>query len=258
MESESTDRMSELSKGNKALRGKKYAVAIEHYIRAMFASLSPALPHTLFSDILSRNVQTAAKRYRAERFPNTDLRVAVSGWELSHNAAGRAYTLAKFYESMPKVAEVEIIGSHFPAWGTDIWEPIRDTGIRKHSFVADDESHFLEQAIILVGAHPYDVIHLSKPRMPNILFGLLYKLIWNVMVLVDIDDEELTFVDPDTAIDIGQLFRDRKDVPELYDMTGKTWTRIGVGLAQAFDGVTVSNPALQHRYGGCRHSSCQG
>ena len=38
-------------------------------------------------------------------------------------------------------------------------------------------------------AHPYDLVHLSKPRAPNIIFGLLYKLIWDAMILVDVDDE---------------------------------------------------------------------
>jgi hypothetical protein len=36
--------------------------------------------------------------------------------------------------------------------------------------------------------------------MPNILFGLLYKLIWGATVLMDIDDEELAFADAEAPL----------------------------------------------------------
>jgi hypothetical protein len=41
----------------------------------------------------------------------------VCGWELSHNAAGRVQTLAEIYREF---AKVDIIGSIFPDWGTEI------------------------------------------------------------------------------------------------------------------------------------------
>jgi hypothetical protein len=53
----------------------------------------------------------------------------------------------------------------------------------------------MAQAIDLVSAHPFDLVHLSKPRFPNILLGLLYRLLWDAQILVDIDDDELAFVD---------------------------------------------------------------
>jgi hypothetical protein len=34
-------------------------------------------------------------------------------------------------------------------------------------------------------------VDLSKPRLPAVVIGLLYKLLWGAAVLVDIDDEEL-------------------------------------------------------------------
>ncbi|MDT9206302.1 tetratricopeptide repeat protein, partial [Limnospira sp. PMC 1243.20] len=118
-------------------------------------------------------------------------RVGVCGWELSHNAAGRAYTLAQLYGGF---AEVELIGCLFPKYGGQVWEPIRGGEIRCHTIRVEDEGRFVEQALGLVWAHPYEVVHLSKPRMPNIILGLLYKLVWGARVIVDIDDEELIFV----------------------------------------------------------------
>jgi hypothetical protein len=46
-----------------------------------------------------------------------------------------------------------------------------------HTFVAEHEPRYVEQAFELVLQHPADLVHLSKPRLPA--------------VVVDIDDEEL-------------------------------------------------------------------
>ncbi len=226
--------------GNRANRAGDYAAAIAQYLRALQST--PALGKTI-----GGNLALARHKYRASRAACERQRVGVCGWELAHNAAGRVYTLAKLYETF---ADVEIIGSMFPSWGKEIWEPIRSTTIPRHTFVVDDESRFLEQALELVAAHPYDIVHLSKPRASNIFFGILYKLIWDAKVLVDIDDEELAFVDAETPISIDNYIKQHDKLPELKDLADKDWTRLAVGMAKEFDGVTVSNPALQQRYGG--------
>jgi len=69
----------------------------------------------------------------------------------------------------------------FPQWGYLLWLPIQ-TAVTKaqlpvHTFVAEHEPRYVEQAWQLVLQHPGDLVHLSKPRLPA--------------VLVDIDDEEL-------------------------------------------------------------------
>jgi glycosyltransferase involved in cell wall biosynthesis len=232
--------MTKLAEGNRALREKKFEAAIAHYLQAL--QTTPALGKTIGS-----NLTMARQKYRADRAKVERIRVAVCGWELAHNAAGRVYTLAKLYETF---ADVEIIGSIFPSDGREVWEPIRNTSIPIHSFVADNESRFLDQAIELVAAHPYDIVHLAKPRAPNIFFGILYKLIWDAKVLVDIDDEELAFVEAETPISIDDYLKVQGKLPELKGLDGKDWTRLAVGLAKEFDGVTVSNLALQQRYGG--------
>ena len=155
--------------------------------------------------------------------------------------------MAKIYETF---ADVEIIGSLFPKWGCELWEPIRNTTLQHHSFVIESEGRFLEQAMALVAAHPYDILHLSKPRIPNIFFGLLYKLIWNATVLMDIDDEELAFVKADQPVSLRAYLQEVGLLPELKNLPGKEWTRLAVGLACEFDALTVSNGALKSRYGG--------
>lgn len=229
-----------LTQANHALRQGKYAQAITDYARFMVEK--PGLAKTI-----AANLTLARKKYRASRVGIETPHVGVCGWDLSHNGAGRAYTLATIYQTF---TQVDIIGSVFPDFGRELWEPLRDTPIAKHRFLVEDESKFLEQAVHLVAAHPYDIVHLSKPRAPNLIFGMLYKLLWDAQVLIDIDDEELTFVGAATPIRLDDLLQQRHPWPTLRDLAGKDWTRIAVGLATAFDGVTVSNPALQQRYGG--------
>jgi len=232
--------ISVFSQGNGALRDKDYAQAIRYYLQAIENNLT-------LTKIISQNIAYARKKYSAQRKQAAQQQIAVCGWELSHNAAGRLYTLAKLYQSFTKV---EIIGSIFPQYGTQIWEPIRSTDIAIHHFTVNDQSQFIQQAIQLVAAHPYDCVHLSKPRMPNIIIGMLYKLIWDAKVLVDIDDEELDFVGADTAISVADYLKTHASLPELKALDGLDWTRLAVGLVNEFDGITVSNPALQQRYGG--------
>lgn len=233
--------MTLLTQGNKALRDKLYEQAIEHYINALIAT--PGLSRTI-----AQNIKIARHKInRQQAIDKPAQKIAVCGWELSHNAAGRVYTLAKLYETF---AEVEIIGSLFPKYGDKIWEPIRGTSIPIHSIIVSDESLFLDQVLELVIEHPYDVVHLSKPRIPNIFIGLLYKLIWNAKVLVDIDDEELAYVNADIPIAIEDYLKNHTSLPELKAFDGLEWTRLAVGMAKEFDGITVSNPVLQQRYGG--------
>lgn len=232
--------MSFLENGNRALRSGDYAGAAAHYLLAL--QQSPDL-----GKIIAANLKLSQRKFKSNRKINDRKRVAVCGWELAHNPAGRVFTLAALYEPF---AKVEIIGSIFSQWGREIWEPIRNTTFLCHAFVTEDESRFLEQTMALVAAHPYDIVHLSKPRMPNILFGLLYKLIWNAKVFVDIDDEELAFVKAEQPIVLHSYLQEYGGLPELKNLPGKEWTQLSVGLVYDFDAITVSNAALQRRYGG--------
>jgi hypothetical protein len=181
--------MTPFSQANNLLRSGNPAQAIPLYLQAL--RTTPDL-----SRVITPGITLARKRHLAAR-QGQKLSVAVCGWELAHNPAGRAYNLAQMYAAF---ADTEIIGSYFPKWGRKIWPPLGNVEIPVHSFVAEDQTRFVDQALDLVMVHPYDVVHLSKPRMPNILFGLLYKLIWGATVLMDIDDEELAFADAEAPL----------------------------------------------------------
>ena len=203
------------------------------------------------------NLERARSHYRQERQAINQqgpahTQVVVAAAELSHNAAGRAFTLAQLYQHLGH--PVALLGSHFPQWGRELWQPIR-TAVEKaqlpvHTFVAEHEPRYVQQAFALVLQHPADLVHLSKPRLPAVVIGLLYKLLWGAAVLVDIDDEELCFVGEREPITLDGLKRLCHGLPEPRELMGPLWTRLAVDLAQRFDGITVANGPLQERYGG--------
>lgn len=228
-----------LEQANQEFRNKQYETAIIQYVRVL--QQLPALSHLLLG-----NLQRAQKYYRQSR-EKAKRKVCVSGWNLAGNAAGRVATLAQIWAGC---AQVEIIGCLFPEKGSEVWPPIRNLAIPIHPLLIEDKQTFVQQAIEYVLQHPCDLLHLSKPRFPNILLGLLYKLIWNCPVWMDIDDEELAFVRATEPIVLADYLQIHDDLPSIIDITGKIYTQIAVGLATAFDEVTVVNSALQQRYGG--------
>lgn len=229
---------SRLTLANRALREGRWVEAMQHYLSALRSD--PTLAR-----LIAPNLDLLRRRHQRTKVAPKRLRIGVCGWDLAHNAAGRVYTLAQIHA---RYAEVEIIGCLFPQHGTQIWAPIRNEPLPPvHTMLVDDEERFLAQAVDLVAAHPYDIVHLSKPRMPNVFIGLLYRLLWGARVIMDIDDEELSFVESATS----EVSGSHPTHPErTIDLDGRDWTRVAVSMARDFDAVTVANAALQQRYGG--------
>lgn len=235
--------MTFLQQANQALQNKNYGEAIPLYVQAL--QQHPPLAHVLLG-----NLQYAQRAYRKLRAQQAAMypHVQVCAWDLSHNAAGRAATLAQIWSG---IGHAEVIGCLYPPHKSQIWEPIQEFSLPIHPLQINAEQSFIHQALRFVLKHPCDVLHLSKPRFPNILLGLLYKLVWACPVIMDVDDEELAFVKADSPIDLGEYLKSGGVLPLSTDsLSSAVSTRLAVGLATAFDQVTVVNPALQQRYGG--------
>jgi GT2 family glycosyltransferase/glycosyltransferase involved in cell wall biosynthesis len=229
-----------LAAANQALQAGKFSSAMEGYVTAMLQM--PEIGETL-----AANVAQTRRKYLASRSKADKLHVVTCGWSLTHNAAGRVHTLAQIYQEF---AEVEIIGCIFSNWGREVWEPMSGSSIPIHTILVEDPNCIIEQALLLVAAHPAEIVHLSKPRAPNIIFGILYKLLWGARVIFDIDDEELAFVQAETPLSVRDYLALHSLLPPFEQITQSDWTRLAVGLTAAFDGITVANAALQQRYGG--------
>jgi len=201
------------------------------------------------------NLQLGRRRYRRERAATVakergNTQVVVVGANLSNNAAGRAHTLLLAYQELGY--PVALLGSFFrsDSKAPVLWEPLRSLQLPIHAFVVTDHSQFFWQAWELVMQHPADLVHLSKPRLPTVVFGLLYKLLWGAAAVMDFDDEELCFVGESEPISIDALKLQEGKLPDPQKLRGPLWTRLGVDLGKRFDGITVANTALQQRYGG--------
>lgn len=237
-----------MASGNAALREGDAARAIQCYLSAALSISDDQASPGWFS-LLESNLVLARRAYMRQRraaiADGGEVRVGVCGWELAHNAAGRVIALADAYRRISPA--VGIVGAIFPRWGRQPWPPMATMANSCNFVVVEDEAGFIRQAVGLVMHHPYDLVHLSKPRFPNLVFGALYELVWGARVVWDIDDEEMGFFQSrETAVTDGEV----SPPPVLKGLHGQAWTRFSISHIGRFGAVTVSNPALQARYGG--------
>lgn len=240
---------STLAQGNSLLQEGAYPAAVRSYLNhalAQDAAEVPGLAIPLEGSLtLARELRLSRRRsaLRQGRAP----RIAVCGWELGHNAAGRALALAEAHAAVNP--HVEIIGTVLPHYGEQLWPPMQGSRIPVHPLLVRSHRTFLRHALKFVLQRPYDVVHLSKPRWTTLIFGLLYELIWGAKVIWDIDDEELGFVGAEKPLTPAEAFGPGEH-SRLTSLRAELATRVAVSQATRFDEVTVSNPALQQRYGG--------
>lgn len=114
-----------LKDANKALLGGRFAIASLTYWNHKIA-LGPGSPS------LDYNLEVLRRRWLRSR-EGQRLKVVVTAWELSHNPAGRAMTLAEVWRPY---ADVEIVGCCIPSFGRALWPPLQASPIACHSFVS--------------------------------------------------------------------------------------------------------------------------
>ena len=173
-------------------------------------------------------------------------RCIVVCWNASHNPIGRAFLFADFLKPEYKTL---LVGPIFERFGPKIWKPLRRYPIRTkffkgHSFpVLLDEIDKFSETI-----PPADLIIICKPRMPSILLGLKLASKNNAQVILDIDDHELAFCEEQTPIDKEAVLA--SSLEERLNPFSDTWTRYAESLVNSFKLKSVSNIALQKKFGG--------
>ncbi|MDE0200900.1 MAG: glycosyltransferase [Rhodospirillaceae bacterium] len=175
------------------------------------------------------------------------LKISVIAWDLAHNPLGRAYLLA---DVLRNDYDVEIIGATFPTFGNDIWKPLRDCSrVIIKSVPGERFPEYFWTMDALAEHIDGDVIYVSKPRLPSLELAILAKLRINRPIILDIDDDELSFFGNREPLSLNELRTNRAclgvDVPY-----GEAWTRIGESLIPHFEHITVSNEELRKKYGG--------
>lgn len=175
-------------------------------------------------------------------------KAAVIAWDMGHNPAGRAYLLA---DMVARHHNVELIGPMFSRYGGKLWGPIADSSMSIRAFKAERMRDLLEEARKIASSTVCDVVYVSKPRLPSLLLGALIKLANNCPMVVDVDDHELSFFPTHTPIDFENFLAGAQSDPDAADTPySELWTRLCETLVASADSVTVSNIALQRKFGG--------
>ena len=169
-----------LVRGNQSMRARNYKDAVAYYVRAVREN--PAMVRNIV-----RNLEISRRKYRNDRQAAPKPRAAVCNLVVGQGFEEPLNTLALIYQ---KYAEVEIIGNPVQSRRSKPSSVADGSCIEYHSFSIDKQKPILPQAIDMVLAQPYDIVHLCKPTASNILLGVLFKLIWDARILLDVDDDE--------------------------------------------------------------------
>ena len=213
--------------------------------RHAMARVSQLIRHRRIGDMRQGCSEPASEVAGAGEKPRT--KVTVVAWDLGHNPLGRAYLLA---DMLRRNYTVELIGANFPRFGRSLWEPLRGCSrVTVKGFSGSRfPSHFQNMERV-AGQIDGDVIVVSKPRLPGLELAILAKLHRNRPIVLDIDDYELGFFDKRTPLTLGDVKRKRHEADFRFPQD-ETWTRFSETLIPLFEQLTVSNRALQQRYGG--------
>lgn len=184
------------------------------------------------------NLTLIKRRFLADNSVQTR-HMGVFCWNTANNALGRAVTLADCYREAGFT--VKLLGCvPYPRW-RKLWQPLEQLGDEINCFELASHSQLLSASCEFVLQYPLRYLHISKPRLPGVVVAMLYKLFWGADVIIDVDDEEMAF------------FPGAKSASEAnteINLAAPAWTELAIRLIPAFDAVTVSNSALQQRYGG--------
>jgi hypothetical protein len=232
---------SAFTKGNAALRAKDYIRAISCYLNA-------PIDDDVMGKMVGLNAVLARRGRRREQARAVGTRVAVCAFDLSLPSSARALELAQMYEA---TAEVQVVGPVFAKRGkADVWPGITESLMTVRPFGVDDPAEFFRLAQDFVIANPCDLVHVVKPMASNIVLGLLYRLIWETRVVVDIDANDLSALRQPKPATLEGYLKKRDSLPPLSQLLGEDWTRLGFGLCDDFDGLTVASDSLRKQFGG--------
>jgi len=176
---------------------------------------------------------------------NAGGRAAVIAWDAGHNPVGRAYVLQRLLS--PDWRPV-LIAPSWRRYGKGLWSPLREIAMETRIFACDSLLDFYAQAAIEATKEKFDIVYVSKPRLPSLFLGFLIKEHSGCPMLLDVDDHELSFFQNQTQADLDELRR--AGVAALIEPFEELATRFCETLIPRVDAVTVSNSALRDRFGG--------
>lgn len=166
------------------------------------------------------------------------MKISVLCFDVSDNALGRAWLLARLLEPL---ATVEIVG---PRFGAAVWEPVAEETIPVRWVPGGRLPGLITRLPALARLADGDLLYASKPRLTSAGLGYGARLASRRPLLLDIDDWEVGFFLRGGAW--GTLGR----ALNLANPRGLTWTWLMERLTRMADGVTVASRFLESRFGG--------
>ena len=166
------------------------------------------------------------------------MKVSVLCFDVSDNAVGRAWLLARLLEPL---GPVEIVG---PRFGAAVWEPLVEESIPVRSLPGGRLPAFATRLPALARMADGDLLYASKPRLTSAGIGYLARLAGHRPLLLDVDDWEVGFfLRGGPWGTVGRALN-------LSNPSGLTWTWLMERMMGLADGITVASRFLERRFGG--------
>lgn len=166
------------------------------------------------------------------------MKVSVLCFDVSDNAVGRAWLLARLLEPL---GPVEIVG---PRFGAAVWEPLAEESIPVRSLPGGRLPAFATRLPALARMADGDLLYASKPRLTSAGIGYLARLAGHRPLLLDVDDWEVGFfLRGGPWGTVGRALN-------LSNPSGLTWTWLMERMMGLADGITVASRFLERRFGG--------
>jgi glycosyltransferase involved in cell wall biosynthesis len=173
------------------------------------------------------------------------VKISVLCFDLSSNAFGRAWLLAK---ALSRVYDVEIIGTSRKG---NIWAPMADSEIPVKEFMWDRYPKFSRIKKNILDAIDGDLILASKLMPTSFGIGLQKKKTSGKPLVVDIDDWELGFFYHSGFWGkVGRFLN-------LSNPNGLPYVWRMERLVASADAISVSNQFLQKKFGGILLPHCR-
>jgi glycosyltransferase involved in cell wall biosynthesis len=166
------------------------------------------------------------------------MKVSVLCFDVSDNAVGRAWLLARLLEP---IGSVEIVG---PRFGASVWEPLAEERVAIRSVPGGRLPRFAAQLPALGRLADGDLLYASKPRLGSAGLGYLARVTRGRPLLLDIDDWETGFFMR------GGFWGTVGRALNLSNPRGLAWTWLMEHLRGLADGITVASRFLEQRFGG--------
>lgn len=166
------------------------------------------------------------------------MKISILCFDVSDNALGRAWLLARLLEPL---GAVEIVG---PRFGAAIWEPVAEESIPVRWVPGGRLPGFAGRLPALARLADGDLLYASKPRLTSAGVGYWARLARRRPLLLDVDDWEVGFfLRSGFWSTVGRA-------ANLANPRGLTWTWLMERLTRVADGITVASRFLESRFGG--------